>query len=150
MSSTASLNAAADCHTQDANARPGAVPADAIVDLGRLVLRFGRTYRITLHDDGTTPESDTDHTVMLALIACALAPTVDTRLDMGLVGQYALVHDLVGCRCGPSNSSETKLCPWLPVACMGVVQGCRWLAEPARPAGSGLARGGHAGRVRFR
>jgi hypothetical protein len=38
------------------DARPDAVVADAIVDLGWLVLRFGRTYRITLHDDGTTPE----------------------------------------------------------------------------------------------
>jgi putative hydrolase of HD superfamily len=81
-----------------------AVPAHAVVDLGRLVLRFGRTHRITLHDDGVTPESDTDHTVMLALIACALAPSVDARLDVGLVAQYALVHDLVEAYAGDTNT----------------------------------------------
>lgn len=84
--------------------RPDAVPADAVVDLGRLVLRLGRTHRITRHDDGTTPESDTDHTVMLALTACALAATVDAALDVGLVAQYALVHDLVEAYAGDTNT----------------------------------------------
>jgi putative hydrolase of HD superfamily len=69
--------------------------AAAVVDLGRLALAFGRVNRITLHDDGTTPESDTDHTVMLGLIACAFAQRELPQLDLGLIAQYALVHDLV-------------------------------------------------------
>jgi putative hydrolase of HD superfamily len=32
---------------------------------------------------------------MLGLVACALAPHVRADLDVGLVAQYALVHDLV-------------------------------------------------------
>lgn len=67
--------------------------ADAVVNLGRLSLAFGRVDRITYHPDGSTPESDTDHTVMLGLVACALAH--GTGLDVGLVAQFALVHDLV-------------------------------------------------------
>ncbi len=70
--------------------------ADKLVDLARLSLLFGRVNRITFHEDGTTPESDTDHTVMLGLAACAIAAEHDDlQLDVGLVGQFALVHDLV-------------------------------------------------------
>lgn len=68
--------------------------ATSVVDLGRLSLAFGRVDRITYHEDGTTPESDTDHTVMLGLIACAFAAE-HLALDLGRVAQYALVHDLV-------------------------------------------------------
>lgn len=67
---------------------------DAVINLGRLSLAFGRVDRITYHDDGETLESDTDHTVMLGLVACAFAAR-HLNLDLGLVAQYALVHDLV-------------------------------------------------------
>jgi 5'-deoxynucleotidase YfbR-like HD superfamily hydrolase len=69
----------------------------AVIALGQLSLAFGRVDRITLHEDGMTPESDTDHTVMLGLIACAFAAkySAELQLDVGLVAQYALVHDLV-------------------------------------------------------
>jgi putative hydrolases of HD superfamily len=76
--------------------------ADALISLGRLSLQFGRVDRITFHDDGTTPESDTDHTVMLGLVACALA--AGHGLDVGLVAQYALVHDLVEVYAGDTNT----------------------------------------------
>jgi putative hydrolases of HD superfamily len=69
--------------------------ASATINLGRLALQFGRVDRVTYHEDGVTPESDTDHTVMLGLIACALAPQIRADLDVGLVAQYAFVHDLV-------------------------------------------------------
>jgi putative hydrolase of HD superfamily len=73
-----------------------AARADAMIDLGRLALGFGRIDRITFQEDGTTPESDTDHTVMLGLTASALASSwYRDRLDIGRVAQYALVHDLV-------------------------------------------------------
>jgi 5'-deoxynucleotidase YfbR-like HD superfamily hydrolase len=61
------------------------------VAIARLVLALGRVDRITQHPDGY-PESDTDHTVMLALVAAELCPP---RLDRGRVLAYALVHDLV-------------------------------------------------------
>jgi len=68
--------------------------AAAVIALGRLSLAFGRVDRITFHEDGVTPESDTDHTVMLGLVASALAAR-EHDLDVGLVAQFALVHDLV-------------------------------------------------------
>jgi putative hydrolase of HD superfamily len=67
----------------------------AMTALGRLALAFGRVDRITYHPDGVTPESDTDHTVMLQLIACALAERHFPQLQVALVAQLALVHDLV-------------------------------------------------------
>jgi putative hydrolase of HD superfamily len=68
--------------------------ACALVDLGRLALAFGRIDRTAVyHPDGVTPESDTDHTVMLGWLACAVAGRCFPQLDMGLVAQFALVHD---------------------------------------------------------
>lgn len=68
--------------------------ADSLVDLARLALAFGRVDRTAVyHPDQTTPESDTDHTVMLGWAACALAATWFPQLDVGLIAQFALVHD---------------------------------------------------------
>jgi 5'-deoxynucleotidase YfbR-like HD superfamily hydrolase len=69
--------------------------ADPVIQLGQMCLQFGRIDRITYHENGLTPESDTDHTVMLGLIACAFAHVHLPELDRGLIAQYALVHDLV-------------------------------------------------------
>lgn len=60
--------------------------------IARLALQFSRVERVTRHEDGVRPETDSDHTVMLALVACDLAPD---ELDRGRVAAYALVHDLV-------------------------------------------------------
>jgi putative hydrolase of HD superfamily len=68
--------------------------ADAVTDLGRLALKFGMIDRTAVyHADGVTPESDTDHTVMLGWVACSLAARFFPTLDVGLVAQMALVHD---------------------------------------------------------
>lgn len=91
---------------------PSLIPIDAVVDLAVLALQFGRVDRVTYHEDGTTPESDTDHTVMLGLVACAVAERVNDRrmrtsyplLRLGLVAQFALVHDLVEALCGDTNT----------------------------------------------
>lgn len=72
------------------------------IALGRLVLAFGRVNRSTFHEDGLRPETDTDHTVMLMLIAMEQAPVED--LDSGLVLKLALVHDLPEAKCGDVNS----------------------------------------------
>lgn len=68
---------------------------DAVVDLGRLVLQFARTDRATCFEDGHTPESDTDHTVILGLVACAFAQAHLPHLDLGKIAQFVFVHDLV-------------------------------------------------------
>ncbi|SMC98980.1 HD domain-containing protein [Kibdelosporangium aridum] len=67
----------------------------SVVQLGVLALAFGRVNRITFHEDGVTPESDTDHTVMLGLVACSFAARHLPHLDLGLIAQLALVHDVV-------------------------------------------------------
>lgn len=68
---------------------------ESVLALGGLALAFGRVNRRTYHEDGVTPESDTDHTVMLGLVALAYADRYAPRLDKGLIGQYAFAHDLV-------------------------------------------------------
>ncbi len=67
--------------------------ADVVRDLGLFALRFANVPRSTFHPDGTTNETDGEHTVMLGLIACALADRVG-GLNVGLVAKFALVHDL--------------------------------------------------------
>ena len=70
--------------------------SQGLVDIGRLILTFAKVNRTTLHEDGVTPESDTDHTVMISVCACALAEKLyKESLDVGLVAQFAIVHDLV-------------------------------------------------------
>jgi 5'-deoxynucleotidase YfbR-like HD superfamily hydrolase len=64
---------------------------DQVVELGRLSMQFGEVPRITFHPDGRTRETDTTHTVMLALIAPALAGLAG--VDPGLVAQFCIVHD---------------------------------------------------------
>jgi putative hydrolase of HD superfamily len=89
-----------------ARARPETeeVVVPALFDLAALSLQFGRTNRVTYHEDGVTPESDTDHTVMLGLCACAFAKRFAPRLDLGLVAQFAFVHDLAEALCGDTNT----------------------------------------------
>lgn len=65
----------------------------SILELGHVAMQFAQVERGTGDINGN-PESDTDHTVMLSLIAVALAE-YDPRLDKGKVTRYALVHDLV-------------------------------------------------------
>jgi putative hydrolase of HD superfamily len=63
--------------------------------LAGYALAFGRISRTACeHPDGTA-ETDSDHTVMLAWIAPALAARWYPELDPGLVAQFAVVHDAV-------------------------------------------------------
>lgn len=114
--------------------------ASAMVRLGGLTLDFGRVERATFHQDGLRAETDTDHTVMLGLIACAIADRHFPDLNIGLIAQYALVHDVVEVYAGdtvtlrmPSASAKAdkqqrehdayqrirrefvKTLPWLPI-----------------------------------
>jgi len=78
--------------------------AQGLVDIGKLVLTFAQVNRVTLHEDGLTPESDTDHTVMLSICACALADKLYPHLDTGKVAQFAIIHDLVEVYAGDTNT----------------------------------------------
>lgn len=69
--------------------------------LARIALAFGRVERVTRHEDGVRPETDTDHTVMLGLVACELAPP---HLDRARVAAFALVHDLVEVYAGDAQT----------------------------------------------
>jgi putative hydrolase of HD superfamily len=80
------------------------VDTQAVIDLGELSLAFGRVDRVTYHPDGKTLESDTDHTVMLGLVACAFASRYLPQLDVGLVAEFALVHDLVEVYAGDTST----------------------------------------------
>ena len=78
--------------------------SDALLALGELALKFAAVNRVTFLMDGKTPESDTDHTVMLGLLACALASAHKPQLDIGKVAQFALVHDLVEVYAGDTDT----------------------------------------------
>ena len=69
--------------------------------LGTFALSFSRVMRATFHPDGLRQESDSDHTVMLAMIAIELCPL---GLDVGLVSQFAVVHDLLEAKTGDVNT----------------------------------------------
>ncbi len=87
---------------------------DKIIELGNLSLNFSKIDRATLHQDGLRQESDTDHTFMLNLLACSLVDSFyKDILDIGLVSQFALVHDIVEVYAGDTdtlinNSEEAK------------------------------------------
>jgi len=40
-------------------------------------------------------ENDAEHSWSVAMLACSLAPHIDSTLDIGIVSQFAIVHDLV-------------------------------------------------------
>lgn len=75
-----------------------------LLALTSLSLAFGRVNRATFHPDGCTPESDTDHTVMLALIAPALAARMRPDLNPERVAAFAVVHDLLEVKTGDVNT----------------------------------------------
>lgn len=77
---------------------------DDLLHLARLALAFGKVDRVTYHPDGVTRESDTDHTVMLALVAPALAAQLRPDLKPDLVAAFAVVHDLVEVKVGDTNT----------------------------------------------
>lgn len=60
--------------------------------IAALALRFARVERATRHEDGVRPETDSDHSIMLALVACDMAPA---GLSKARIAEYAIVHDLV-------------------------------------------------------
>ncbi len=66
-----------------------------MLGLSRLSMQYGQTFRFTTYPDGETRESDTDHSFMLGICACAIRDLCAPELDRGKLAEYALVHDLV-------------------------------------------------------
>jgi putative hydrolase of HD superfamily len=74
--------------------------ADAAELLALRALHFGEIERTVCHHLSGRPETDATHTVMLAWLAPALAARFYPHLDIGLVAQFAVVHDAVEVYCG--------------------------------------------------
>lgn len=60
-----------------------------------LMLPFYQTERdLPLPIPSRRNENDAEHSWSVALVACALAPGIDAKLDVGKVCQFGVVHDL--------------------------------------------------------
>jgi 5'-deoxynucleotidase YfbR-like HD superfamily hydrolase len=66
---------------------------DYLLDLSRLAVRFAQVERAPRYPTGNR-ENDVEHSFHLALLAVELAADYYPELDVGLVSQYSLVHDL--------------------------------------------------------
>lgn len=53
-------------------------------------------------------ENDAEHSWSVGVLACSLAPQIDSNLDIGLVSQFALVHDLVEVYAGDTSVFADK------------------------------------------
>lgn len=69
-------------------------PASTILELGALSMRFARVERVPRYEDGRR-ESDAEHSFMLCMVATEIAHMLYPDMNIGLVGEYAKVHDLV-------------------------------------------------------
>lgn len=77
---------------------------EELLAVTELTLQFGRVNRATLHPDGIRPESDTDHTVMLALVCLTTSSHLALYLNPSRILLFALVHDLPEAYCGDTNT----------------------------------------------
>ena len=66
---------------------------DYLLALGRLNVRFAEVERAPRYPSGDR-ENDVEHSFHLAISAVELAADYYPELDVGLVAQYSLVHDL--------------------------------------------------------
>ncbi len=71
--------------------------------LGVLALGLGKVPRLTTHCDGQ-PETNAEHSIMLALVAYDLADRLDMELNRERLLLLALVHDAVEVLCGDTPS----------------------------------------------
>jgi len=69
------------------------------------VFPFYQVYReMPLRFETPRKENDAEHSWSLALFACALAPHIDPKLNLGLIAQYAVLHDLVEVHAGDTSN----------------------------------------------
>lgn len=70
-----------------------------------LALQFAKVNRATFHQDGMRPESDTDHTVMLGLLAVDIAGRhPELGLSIPRLCALALVHDFPEVHAGDTDT----------------------------------------------
>ena len=69
-------------------------PASIALELGALSMRFARVERVPRYEDGRR-ESDVEHSFMLSMVATEIAHLLYPDMNIGLVGEYAKVHDLI-------------------------------------------------------
>ncbi len=104
--------------------------ADAVISLAGYALAFDRIDRTAcLHPDGITPESDSDHTVMLGWIAPAVADRYFPDLSASLVAEFALVHDAVEVFAGDTPTLRIDEAGRAAKAARERVAAGRWQAE---------------------
>jgi putative hydrolase of HD superfamily len=76
-----------------------------VLEIADMCLDFGKVERRTFHQDGERAETDTDHTVMLAIVSVVLAEKLyKNKLDIGLVSQFAMIHDLLEVYAGDTDT----------------------------------------------
>lgn len=78
---------------------------DQLLVLGELTVKFADIHRIILYPDGHY-ENDTEHSFHLALSATEIAANYHPELDVGLVSQFSIVHDLPEVYAGDVPSFE--------------------------------------------
>lgn len=72
--------------------------------LDELVLPFYAVERdMLVPPDNARDENDAEHSWSLAVVACSLAEHIDPTLDVGLVAQFSLVHDLTEIGAGDTS-----------------------------------------------
>jgi 5'-deoxynucleotidase YfbR-like HD superfamily hydrolase len=82
-----------------------------LLTLGKLTVDFSEVTRAPRYRDGHR-ESDVEHSFHLALSAIELATILAPQLDIGLVAQFSLVHDLPEVHTGDVwtfNASDQEL-----------------------------------------
>lgn len=85
---------------------------DYLLFLGQLTVRYAEIDRMTIYPSGKF-ENDVEHSFHLAISAVELAANYHPELDVGLVSQFSIVHDLPEVYAGDTPSfimsEETEL-----------------------------------------
>lgn len=71
----------------------------------QIIIPFYQVKRHTpIRAEGGRYENDAEHSWSVALLAAALAPHIDSGLDVGKICQFAIVHDLVEVHAGDTSN----------------------------------------------
>lgn len=77
----------------------GVRAAGIALELGKAAMHFSSVERVPRYANGER-ENDAEHSFMLALVAPEIAIALELPLDIGLVSQFATVHDLIELKTG--------------------------------------------------
>lgn len=77
--------------------------------MAQLVFPFYQIERIAIPPiEPRRFENDAEHSWSLAFMACSLAPRIDKTLDLGIIAQFAIVHDLIEIFAGDTTPWQDK------------------------------------------